>query len=507
MAMLAPNLESVAQAGPQRVALVDRGRAWTYGEFWRDARRFAGFLRAQGLQPGDRVAIVLPNRIEAAVACYGTWIAGGAVVPLNAQARARDLGPWLAHSDARIVVGEGGSADIAQALATAGTAATHVLVGDGADEGITWEQALDHAEAAPVACAPDALATLLYTSGTTGKPKGVMLSHGNQAANTRSIVSYLELEPDDSIVSVLPFYYSYGASVLHTHLATGARIVLEENLVFPHLVVETIARERVTGFAGVPSTFLLLLNRVPLERHDLTALRYLTQAGGGMAPAVTQRLRAAIPNARLFVMYGQTEATARLTWLPPERLDEKLGSVGIPIPDVELAVRRPDGSDAATGEEGEVCVRGPNVMLGYWRDPETTRTVLRDGWLWTGDVGRLDADGFLFLSGRRSDMIKVGAHRVHPQDVEEAIAEFPGVAEVAVVGMDDELLGQTVQAFVVPADGIELSVDRLKAHCRARLAQYKIPKRIELTSALPRTASGKVRRVELAMRGQPQEPA
>jgi acyl-CoA synthetase (AMP-forming)/AMP-acid ligase II len=503
---LASRLEAVARSTPERIAIVDRERAASYGELWSQIRAFAGWLRDHGVAAGDRVALVLANRIEAVVACYGTWLAGAAIVPLNAQARARDLEPWLRHAAARFAVIEADHADAGSAVAAIGADLQCLRVGGAGDD--AWSAALAAAEPlTATACDPTALAVILYTSGTTGRPKGVMLSHANLAANTTSIVEYLGLTADDSIVTVLPFYYSYGASVLHTHLALGARIVIEENLVFPHLVVERIAHERVSGFAGVPSTFLLLLNRVALERHDLGSLRYLTQAGGPMAPATTSRLLAALPRARLFVMYGQTEATARLTYLPPERLAEKLGSVGVPIPGVELEVRREDRSRAAPGEVGEVCVRGANVMLGYWQNDEATRAVLRDGWLATGDMGHLDGDGFLWLAGRRSDMIKVGAHRVHPTDVEQAIAEFPGVAEVAVVGIDDELLDQAVQAFVVPLEGTTLAPERLKAHCRERLAIYKIPKRIECVAALPKTASGKIRRAELAEAARRKESA
>jgi acyl-CoA synthetase (AMP-forming)/AMP-acid ligase II len=259
----------------------------------------------------------------------------------------------------------------------------------------------------------------------------------------------------------------------------------------------------VTGFSGVPSTFSLLLTRTKLASYDLSSLRYVTQAGGPMAPALTQRLRSALPDARLFVMYGQTEATARLTWLPPERLDEKLGSVGIPIHGTRLEIRRDDGQPADQGEVGEVWAHGDHVMIGFLNDPAATRAVIKDGWLKTGDMGRLDRDGFLFLVGRRSDMIKTGAHRVHPNEIEEVIAEIPGVAEVAAVGVHDEILGQVVKAFVV-ADSA-LSPEDIKAHCRERMATYKVPKQVDLVSSLPKTASGKVQRVRLATNPDPME--
>ncbi|MGX5732441.1 class I adenylate-forming enzyme family protein [Pseudoxanthomonas beigongshangi] len=495
METLCTRVERVARDAPARLALIDGERRIDYAGFWRQARRFAANLRDTGLQAGDRVAIILPNRIEAAVACYGTWLAGGVVVPLNAQARLRDFLPWLQHSGARHVVYESAHRDAAEAIAQLPSAPTTTVLEDG-----QAMSADDAGEPLPAALLPEAsdLAVILYTSGTTGAPKGVMLTHANLLANTRAVVEYLRLDASDRVLSVLPFYYAYGASVLHTHLVSGACVILGPSLMFPHLVLEAIEQHEATGFSGVPSTFALLLE--PLARHDrpLASLRYLTQAGGAMSPALTRRLRELLPAPRLFVMYGQTEATSRISWLPPERLDDKLGSVGIPVAGVQWRIRREDGGTAAAGESGEVCIRGPNVMAGYWNNSEATAQVLREGWLHTGDLGHLDADGFLFLQGRRSDMIKTGAHRVHPTDVEEVIAELPVVREVAVVGMDDEVMGQVIRAFVVAAGELPpRAEDRIKAHCRARLAPYKIPRQVTFVDTLPRTASGKVRRFQL----------
>ena len=474
--------------------MIDGERKVNYAQFWAQVQDFAAHLRTQGLNAGDRVALILPNRIEAAVACYGTWLAGGVVVPLNAQARVRDFLPWLQHCAARHVVHEAGHADAEQALAQLDpTPACTVLVDAQplcpARTHDTGTQAQD--------IDPAALALILYTSGTTGAPKGVMLSHANLLANAEAVVVYLKLVPEDRVLSVLPFYYAYGASVMHTHLISGACVVLAPNLLFPHLVLKALAQERATGFSGVPSTYALLLQHVVTGEHDLSSLRYLTQAGGAMSPALTQRLREALPHPRLFVMYGQTEATSRISWLPPHKLDEKLGSVGLPVQGLEWKILGDDHTPAAQGEAGEVWVRGDNVMLGYWMNPEATAAVLQDGWLRTGDMGCLDADGYLFLQGRRSDMIKTGAHRVHPTDIEEVIAEIPGISEVAVVGVDDEVLGQVIKAFVVATELPPRAEDRIKAHCRTRLASYKIPRHIVFVDTLPRTASGKVRRAQL----------
>jgi len=497
MIALADRVAAIALSEPRRVALVQGAQHIDYAGFVEAARRFAGFLRVNGCVPGDRVALILPNRIEAAIAWYGAWIAGAVVVPLNAQARARDFAPWLRHAGARIVVHEAASRDAAEAIGALDAPPLRIVL-DGTGAGAADWAATQ--AAAPLGSAPTdpaALAAILYTSGTTGAPKGVMLTQANFAANVAAIVQYLALGPADSIVSILPFYYSYGASVLHTHLAAGARLVIEPNLVFPHLIVEALARERASGFSGVPSTYALLLDRVALADYDLSGLRYLTQAGGAMAPALAGRLRAVLPQAALYVMYGQTEATARLTYLPPDRLDDKPGSAGIAIPGMRIAVRGEAGEALPPGTDGEVWAQGPGVMAGYWNDPAASAAVLHEGWLRTGDLGRLDAEGFLFLAGRRSDMIKTGAHRVHPLDVEEAISEMAEVAEVAVVGIDDETLGQAIKAVIVPAAGTTPDADRVKAHCRARLAAYKIPKQVQFVAALPKTASGKIRRALL----------
>jgi len=507
MTPLVARVANVAIGEPQRRAVADGSRRIDYATLWAEACAFARYLRSAGLAPGDRVATILTNSIEAIVACYGCWIAGCVIVPLNAQARRWDFEPWLRHCEARCVIHEAGNSDAAMALDAIEAPLLRIVTDAGSLlPAATWAELMRVEHPCEIARAESAtLAMILYTSGTTGAPKGVMLSHGNLAANIDSIIAYLGLGRDDSIVSVLPFYYSYGASVLHTHLAVGAFLVIESNLVFPHLMVETMARERVSGFSGVPSTFLLLLNRVPLADYDLSSLRYLTQAGGAMAPATARRLHEAMPQAELYIMYGQTEATARLTWLPPARREEKSGSVGIPVPRVEIVVRREDGQAANAFEVGDVHARGPNVMPGYWRDPQATASVLVDGWLRTGDMGHLDDEGFLYLSGRRSDMIKTGAHRVHPKDVEEVIAELPAIAEVAVIGIDDDTLGQVIKAFIVLVDNASLTINQIKAHCRDHLAAYKIPKQIEFVDTLPKTASGKIRRAQLTATIGPRE--
>ena len=495
MDCLTSQLARAAAAGPDRTALVDGARRVAYGMLWRDAQAFAATLQRAGISHGDRVAVVLPNCPEAAAAVYGAWLAGAIVVPLNFQARCRDLRPWLEHCGARFVVHQRGHLPIEQALATAAFAPAALAVSAG--------QSLATAAGAsyqphPVRPAPSDAAMILYTSGTTGAPKGVALTHANLAANCAAVVAYLQLGSDDRVVTVLPFYYAYGASVLHTHLSRGGCVVLEPNLLFPRQVVDTLQREAATGFSGVASAYALLLEHDAFQGRDLACLRYVTQAGGPMPSALRSRLQAALPGPGLYLMYGQTEATSRLTWLPPDRLADKPGSVGIPVQGVRLRVVDEEGRDVALGSPGEVIARGPNIMHGYWNDPVATAAAVRDGWLHTGDIGHLDRDGFLYLAGRRSDMIKAGAHRIHPLDIEEAIMEIPEVREVAVYGIDDPVMGQVVGARIVASAPIARGAAGVRAHCLARLAPYKVPRHVEFVGSLPKTASGKVRRAELA---------
>lgn len=492
MDTLPETLRRHAREHPGSLAIVDGTDRLTYAGLHDLACVIAGCLQRRGITAGDRVAMLLPNSPQAVALIYGTWMAGAVIVPLNPLARGPEVRTLAGHAGARIVVCEPGYRDLdAIAAATQTDGMSTVMISDL----IILDDNVLHTSTALNA---DDLAMLLYTSGTTGHPKAVMLLHRNISANISAIISYLGLTREDRVLSVLPFNYSYGSSVLHTHLAVGATIFLEKNMVFPHAMAEAMARERITGFQGVPSTFALLLSRVDLGKFPLHSLRYVAQAGAAMSTALVDKLRLALPQVQIFIMYGQTEATARLSYVPPDRLADKPGSAGIPIPGVEMEIRDEQRRPLGPRETGDVWVRGPNVMQGYWRDEAATRAALVDGWLKTGDIGYLDDEGFLFLAGRRSDIIKTGAHRVHPGEIEEVIAGLAGVAEVAVAGIDDELLGQTIAAWVVPEPGLDISIERVKARCRDMLPGYKIPRQVQIVATLPRTASGKLRRTELS---------
>lgn len=498
---LVESLSAHARVAPAAGALVWNQAQWSYADLDRAQTCARDVLRARGAEPGERVALLMRNSPQYIAVLYGAFAAGAAAVALNPLERAEVLARQIKHSGARILVADPGHAEFERLRAMLHDAAVTLIavptpdVPDALDQFIAVLGAAS--AAAPGALSGASLALLIYTSGTTGRPKAVMLSHDNLVANARAIVNYLALTPADRGLCVLPFQFSYGNSVLTSHLVAGATLAIEDNLAYPLRSMQRMAELAVTGFAGVPSTFTLLLTRCRLRDYDLKALRYVTQAGGAMTRAAVTRLREELPHTRVYVMYGQTEATARIAYLPPEFLDAKAGSVGRPIEHTEVEICNPQGEALPIGDTGEVRVRGPGIMLGYWEDAEATREVVRDGWLCTGDLGHLDAEGFLYIDGRAVEMIKVGAFRVSPYEVEEAIAQLDDVEEVAVAATPDELLGQAVKAVIVLRAGAQLDALAVKSHCRQTLATYKVPKVVEFAAQLPRTMTGKVQRLQL----------
>lgn len=492
-------LYNSAQEYPDKDAVVLGEQRMCYRDLWEKACGLAHYLVDSGLQTGDRVALLIENSPEYVASYYAVLMAGAAVVGLNTAARARDLSNWITHSESSWLIASNRHGELgAVQEILAGSAVNYLLIDENAKDG--WHAVSEHTMP-PESCMnfqPESqLASLIYTSGTTGQPKGVMLSHRNLLTNVESIQAYLELDENDSVLNVLPFYYSYGNSVMHIHLAAGATLFLENSMLYPQRVVSLMEQYRVTGFSGVPSTFNLLLSRTKLGEFDLSSLRYLTQAGGAMAPASIERVKKELPNVDFFVMYGQTEASARLSYLPPHQLQNKAGSIGIAIPGVELKIMDEHLRPAAINSTGEIYARGDNIMLGYWKDSEASQQVFHDGWLKTGDLAYMDDEGYLFIVGRSSEMIKSGAHRISPKDIEEVILELEGVEEVAVVGVDDDLLGQVIRAVIVRSPGYKLDKMQVMRHCKANLANYKLPKYVDFADDIPRTASGKVRRFML----------
>lgn len=491
---------------------------WTRLSYRRlaDALRvLAGHLRASGVTPGDKVLIALPLGSAGAVAGLAVQALGACTVELDRETGASSVDAILAQTQARhaFIFGQdarkwAGKPGLGHLYVIHSTRPPERMLQALSPASCTWVQedgALDpDAPVTPLGVLPetrpDAPASIVYTSGSTGTPRGVIQTFGNIAANTRSIVEYLGLSSRDRAHLVLPLHYCYGKSVLQTHLLVGGSVFLDPRFMYPQVVLEAMAEERSTGFAGVPLTFELLKRQAGAEALSKLRLRYATQAGGGMSPDTIQWTREALYPAELYVMYGQTEATARLSYLPPTRAAEKAGSIGVAIPGVELRVVGDDGAPLPTGETGNLVARGANVTPGYLGAPEETATILRNGWLWTGDLAWRDADGFFFLVGRAKEILKVGGHRVSPAELEHQLARHAAVREVAVVGVPDALGGEAACAVVVLQEGAEVKEDELRRFCREALPAHKVPKHVVFTDALPRGPSGKVLKAELRTR-------
>jgi long-chain acyl-CoA synthetase len=481
--------ENVRRFG-EYVSLHFEGRDFTNVEQQRAACRVAGALRRLGVGVGDRVVVLLPNCPEVLQAYGGILRAGAVIVPVVFLLSPDEVRHILEDSEAKVVIT---SPELVAKVE--GWPGRVVLIGEGA-EGVAWDDLLarEASEFPVVARDPADLAVVLYTSGTTGRPKGVALSHDNLASNARAAASLYELDRTAWALAVLPLSHSYGLTVMNAGNILGTKAVLLRWF-NPELVLETIERFAVQSMAGVPTMYVYLLNDPDGERFDTSSMR---SWGSGAAPLPVEIVEPFEKKfgGRLMEGYGLTEASPVVS---AHRLSgvRKLGSVGQPIPGVDVAILDDDDRPVPTGALGEVCVRGPNVMLGYYRLPDETARTLRNGWLHTGDVGRLDGDGFLYIVERKKDLIIRGGFNIYPREVEDVLYAHPDVAEAAVVGMPDALMGEDVLAFVVLKSGAAVEADALIAFCQARLARYKCPKRVRFVPALPKSPIGKILRKEL----------
>jgi long-chain acyl-CoA synthetase len=490
---LGEDLRASAGRDPDRQAVVTRGRVLSYGELDRLADDLAAHLRGVGVERGDRVAVLLPNGVEAAIAVYGILRAGAAFSPLNPTIKRDKLAHVLSDSGASAVVTDDAHAPLVEEAKAGRELAAVTDVEPGPPAG---------GEALPRPLSVD-LAAVIYTSGSTGDPKGVTLTHANMTFAADAIVEYLELDASDRVLCVLPLSFDYGLYQLLMSVRVGATLVLEQGFAFPGRVVQLLESERITGLPGVPTVFHVLLSLRGLEERELPSLRFLTNTGAVLPAATIEGIRRTFPNARLYSMYGLTECK-RATYLPPDELEARPTSVGIPIPGTEAWIEDADGQVVEPGEVGELIIRGAHVMHGYWNDEELTAERLRPGrWPWervlaTGDLFRADEDGYLYFVGRRDDLIKSGGEKVVPREVEEILHAAPGVREAAVVGVADELLGQAVHAHVAVEPDSGMDAVSLRAYCAERLEDYKVPRQVTLHDALPRTGNGKVDRTALA---------
>lgn len=472
------------------VAVVDGDRSIHYGELKAAAARIAGELLKAGVEPGGRVGILGANSVFWIASYLAALKLGCVAVPFSTIGKPEDSRR---------------NADFAGCSALCMDRRQERIFGPAFSEGefvLVTDEVLeiDGPSAWPGSASdidPDSDAVLMFTSGTTSTPKAVRVTHANLQANTDSIIEYLSLRSDDRMLVILPFFYCFGTSLLHTHLRVGGAVVLCNNFTFPEVALDLMEKAECTGFAGVPSSYQLLLRLSTFRERALPRLRLLQQAGGKLHDVLIEELVASKPAARVFVMYGQTEATARLSYLPPEDLRRKLGSIGRGIPGVTLRVLDEAGKPVAPGQVGEIWAEGRNISPGYYRDPEGSASKFVDGRLRTGDLATVDDEGYIYVVDRKDDFIKSWGYRIGSQEIESCVLRLPDLVSAAAVGVPDPEAGEAIRVFVTVRPGSTVTPDSIIEHCRATLAKHMVPSRVDIIKSLPLNSNGKVVKAEL----------
>lgn len=486
-------LWDAARRLPEKTAIVCGDARPTYAELAAGAAGLARELKRRGLRRGERVVLFLHNSPGAVIGVFGVLAAGGVFSVINPGTKADKLAYILNNSRAVAVITDPRLTGVVREASSRAPSVTTVL-----------ETPLVFADSErPLGGIDLDLAMIVYTSGSTGFPKGVMMTHANIVAAATSITTYLESRADDIVLSVLPMAFDYGLYQALMCAKVGATLVLEKSFTYPAVVLEKLREERVTGFPLVPTLAAMLLQMKHLQPGMFSGLRYLTNTAAALPPTHIRRLRELFPQAKLYSMYGVTECK-RCTYLPPEQLDVRPDSVGVAIPGTEAYVVDEAGERVPPGTVGELVVRGPHVMKGYWENEEATQRALRPGpypWekvLYTGDLFRTDEEGYLYFVARLDDIIKTRGEKVSPREVENCLYELAGVHEAAVVGVPDAVLGNAIKAVIAadPASGLtERDVVR---HCAARLEDFMVPKHVEFRPELPKSENGKIARRQIA---------
>jgi acyl-CoA ligase (AMP-forming) (exosortase A-associated) len=512
-------LRTSATRSPEKEALVHDEQRLSYREVHRRVSGLARGLQQAGIQRGDRIGIYLDPSIPQVLSIFAIPQAGGVFVPIN-QLLFPDQVAHIANDCGMraLITTQTKLGSFVSVLKNITSLEFIVVINDGrsADVAIAvhdFEEmcAMEARKPCHDTAIEKDLAAILYTSGSTGKPKGVMLSHANIIAGSSIVSTYLKITKDERILAVLPFSFDAGLNQLMTAFQQGGTLVLT-TFVFAREIVQVLMKEKITGLAGVPTLWNLLTQpSSALHKQPLPALRYITNTGGAMPQPVLATLRKILPTTRIFLMYGLTEAF-RSTYLPPEELERRPTSMGRAIPNTEILVISESGQPSKPGEVGELVHRGPTVSMGYWGQPELTAGVLRPHPLlpselgaeervcYSGDLVKMDEDGFLYFIGRRDTMIKSSGFRISPTEVEEVLFQSGSIRQAAVIGVPDEVLGQSIKAFVVPHDSVSLDRASLLAFCSKKMPRHMVPKAVEILNELPKMSNGKVNYVALRQR-------
>jgi len=477
-----------------KVAAIMEDAQYTYGDIRWAAAKMANALQACGIGLGDSVGLLGANSLF----WIGSYLAimklGAVAVPFSTMAMPDEVQAQIEFADCKAVcVQNRFLMRYESALAGRTLLNDDCLEEDfaGSWQDLPFDPDFDDTREA----------ALMFTSGTTQRPRAVRISHKNIRANTDSIIEYLALDEHERIMVILPFYYCFGTSLLHTHMRVNGSMVISNGFTFPEKVLDMMEHYDCTGIAGVPSTYQTLIRNTSLGKRKMATLRKVQQAGGKLPAVQIREMVEMLPNAHYYTMYGQTEATARLSYLPPHMLETKLGSIGMGIPGVELRVMSESGEPVKPGEVGEIWARGDNISVGYLNDLEASKDKFIDGVLHTGDLATVDADGYIFVVDRKADFIKSYGYRVSSQQVEDCVLSLPEVVAAAAVGEPDAMRGEAIVVYVTLREGSSLRPEDIIAHCRNKLARHMLPKRVEILDSLPLSAQGKVLKSELRKRG------
>jgi long-chain acyl-CoA synthetase len=480
-----------------RLAILTNNERYTYGELKQACSRMAGELLRIGVQAGDRVGILSDNSVFWVASYLAILKIGAVAVPFPIVATSGDLRRRQQVVGCRAVCIE------TRLLARFANTFADTVTIVSSEVLATAEPSVWDLPQADFDVHQDA--ALMLTSGTTALPRAVRITHRNIQANTDSILEYLALDQTERILVVLPFYYCFGASLLHSHLRAGGSVVLCNTFAYPETALDLLEKAECTGFAGVPSTFQTLLRNTSFRSRPFASLRKVQQAGGKLQPVYLRDLVTTLPHARVYTMYGQTEATARLSYLPPEYLETKLGSIGKGIPGVTLEIVDEAGQTVKPGEVGEIVVSGDNISPGYLDDPEASLEKFgpndptrQTGWMRSGDLATIDEDGFIYIVDRKSDFIKSLGHRVSSQEIEGCVLELiPELVAAAAIGQPDPVQGEAIRVFVTLRSGSAATPEEMLRKCRASMARHMVPKEITILEAMPTNANGKVVKARL----------
>jgi long-chain acyl-CoA synthetase len=488
---LASILEDTAREHGERTALKLDDAEVTYEQLDEGSARAAALLKSKGLEPGDRVGIMLPNVPYFAVAYYGVLRAGGVVVPMNVLLKGREVSFYLKDPEAKLMFAWHDFAEAADK--GAGEAGTEVIeVKPGEFEKLLGEHEPDR----DVADRGDEdTAVILYTSGTTGTPKGAELTHANLSRNAEVAVGLAESSKDDVLLGALPLFHSFGQTCgLNASVTAGSCLTMIPRF-DPGKALEIIQRDKVTIFQGVPTMYVAMLNHDDRDDFDTSSLRECMSGGSAMPVEVMRGFEEAF-GCKVLEGYGLSETSPVASFNHPDR-ERKPGSIGTPIEGVEMRVVDEDGKEVEQGEVGEIAIKGHNVMKGYWNRPDATEESIKDGWFHSGDMGKVDEDGYFFIVDRKKEMIIRGGYNVYPREIEEVMYEHPAVAEVAVVGVPDDNMGEEVGAAVALKKGEDVSEDELRDFVKKEVANYKYPRKIWFVDELPKGPTGKILKREI----------